>query len=142
MWTLACAPLGLAEKGAVVASEYKRYKDAATEFDVFRLTDPVHDCRLPACYGRAFPHNGSFLIYSSDRSGTMQAYRMDLKSGQSRSLTDATGLVPDSLTLADERNIYYLDGRSLFLTNLASLRGREDLSHRGRVRVGPRLQRV
>ena len=72
----------------------KRYKDAATEFDVFRLTDPAHESRLPACYGRALPTNGSFLIYSSDRSGTAQAYRMDLKSGQSRSLTEASGLVP------------------------------------------------
>jgi oligogalacturonide lyase len=55
----------------------------------------------------------------------MQAYRMDLKSGQSRSLTEATGLIADSLTLADERNLCYLDGRSLFLTNLGTLRGRE-----------------
>ena len=125
MWTLACAPFGLAEKGEVVPSEIKRYKDAATEFDVFRLTDPAHESRLPAYYGRAFPHNGSFLIYSSDRSGTMQAYRMDLKSGQSRSLTEATSLVSDSLTLSDERNLCYLDGRSLFLTNLGTLRGRE-----------------
>ena len=50
---------------------------------------------------------------------------MDLKSGQSRSLTEASDLVSDSLALADERSICYLDGRSLFLTNLGTLRGRE-----------------
>jgi oligogalacturonide lyase len=125
LWSLAGAPLGLAEKGEPFSSEIKRYKDASTEFDVIRLTDPAHESRLPASYGRAFPRNGSFLVYSSDRSGTMQAYRMDLKSGQSRSLTEATGLVADSLTLSDERNLCYLDGRSLFLTNLGTLRGRE-----------------
>jgi oligogalacturonide lyase len=125
LWTLACAPFGLAEKGGIAPSEIKRYKDAATEFDLFRLTDPAHESRLPAYYGRALPHNGSFLIYSSDRSGTLQAYRMDLKSGQSRLLTEALGLVADSLTLADERNLCYLDERSLFLTNLGTLRGRE-----------------
>lgn len=124
-WSLASARFCLAEKGQLFPSEIKRYKDAATEFDVFRLTDPAHESRLPSYYGRAFPHNGSFLIYSSDRSGTMQAYRMDLKSGQSRSLTEASDLVSDSLALADERSLCYLDGRSLFLTNLGTLRGRE-----------------
>jgi len=118
--------MGLAEKGQLFPSEIKRYKDDATEFDVYRLTDPAHESRLPAYYGRALPRNGSFLIYSSDRSGSTQAYRMDLKNGQSRILTEATGLVTDSLALsADERNISYLDGRSLFLANLGSLRARE-----------------
>jgi len=125
LWSLASAPLGFAQKGQLVPSEYKRYKDAATEFDVFRLTDPAHESRLPAYYGRAFPRNGSFLIYSSDRSGAMQAYRMDLKSGQSRSLTEASDIVPDSLALADEHSLCYLDGRSLFLANLNSLHTRE-----------------
>jgi oligogalacturonide lyase len=125
LWSFASAPFGLAEKSQLFPSEIKRYKDAATEFDVFRLTDPAHESRLPAYYGRAFPRNGSFLIYSSDRSGSMQAYRMDLKSGQSRSLTESSGLVSDSLALADEHSLCYLDGRSLFLANLSSLRTRE-----------------
>lgn len=125
-WSLAGARFGLAQKGALIPSETKRYKDAATEFDVFRLTDPAHECRLPGYYARVFPRNGSFLIYSSDRSGSLQAYRMDLKNGQSRGLTEATGLVGESLALAaDERSICYLDGRSLFLTNMGTLRGRE-----------------
>jgi oligogalacturonide lyase len=126
LWSLAGAPFCLADKGEVLPSETKRYKDAATEFDVYRLTDPAHESRLPAYYGRALPRNGSFLIYSNDRSGATQAYRMDLKNGQSRILTEASGLVSDSLTLAgDERNICYLAGRSLFLLNLGSLRARE-----------------
>jgi oligogalacturonide lyase len=125
LWSLAGAPVGLAAKDQLIPSEIKRYKDAATEFDVFRLTDPAHESRLPAYYERALPRNGSFLIYSSDRSGTMQAYRMDMKNGQSRTLTEASALVTESLALADERNICYLDGRSLFLTNLGTLRGRE-----------------
>ena len=55
----------------------------------------------------------------------MQAYRMDLKNGQSRSLTEAGDLASDSLALADERTLCYRDGRSLFLGNLASLHARE-----------------
>jgi oligogalacturonide lyase len=125
-WSLAGASFCLAEKGQLSTSEVKRYKDAATEFDVIRLTDPAHESRLPAYYARALPRNGSSLIYSSDRSGTTQAYRMDLKNGQSRLLTEADDLVSDSLALAaDERSICYLAGRSLFLLNLASLHPRE-----------------
>ena len=50
---------------------------------------------------------------------------MELKSGQSRILTDASDMVSESLMLAaDDRNICYLAGRTLFFTNLASMRAR------------------
>jgi oligogalacturonide lyase len=118
--------LGFAQKGQLVPSEIKRYKDAATEFDVFRLTDPAHQSWLPAYYGHAISRHSGFLIYASDRSGTIQAYRMDLKTGQSRLLTEAAGLAPDSLALApDERTFCYLAGRSLFSSSLGSLHARE-----------------
>ena len=119
----ACA--GVA-RGQLLPTEVKRFKDPATEFDVYRLTDPVHQSWLPAYYERAVSRHDSFLIYSSDQSGTLQAYRMDLKSGQSRVLTRAGNLVRESLTLApDERGVYYLDGRSVFLASLTSSHTRE-----------------
>lgn len=97
----------------------KRYKDSATEFDVFRFTDPTHQSWLPASYERAVSRRDNFLIYSSDRAGSVQAYRMDVKSGQSRLLTHAENLVRESLTLApDERNFFYVDGHSVFQSSL------------------------
>jgi oligogalacturonide lyase len=108
-------------KSQVLPSETRRYPDAATEFDVYRLTNPAHQSWLPASYERAVSRKDGFLIYSSDRAGSVQAYRMDLKSGQSRTLTRAENLVRESLTLApDERNFYYLDGRSVFMASLGS----------------------
>jgi oligogalacturonide lyase len=69
---------------------------------------------------------GNFLLYSSDRPGTLQAFRMDLKSGESRQLTDAAELDSASPSLAaDERTFCYTDGASLRQTALASLRERE-----------------
>ena len=119
----ACATSAAAQ---VYPSEIKRYKDLATEFDVYRLTDPAHQSWLPAYYERAVSRHDSFLIYCSDRSGSMQAYRMDLKTGISRILTRAENLVKDSLTFTpDERNFYYLDGRSMFLASLSSSHTRE-----------------
>ncbi|MGD0296013.1 MAG: hypothetical protein ABSE86_02785 [Bryobacteraceae bacterium] len=115
-----------AAEGQNLPSEVKRYPDSATEFEVYRLTDPTHQSWLPASYERAVSRRDSFLIYSSDRAGSVQAYRMDLKSGQSRTLTRANNLVRESLTLApDERSIYYLDGRSVFMANLGNARTRE-----------------
>jgi oligogalacturonide lyase len=115
-----------AAKGQVLPSESRRYKDAATEFDVYRLTDAAHQSWLPASYERAVSRRDSFLIYSSDRAGSVQAYRMDLKSGQSRTLTRAQNLVRESLTLSpDEHSFYYIDGRSAFMANLGNGHTRE-----------------
>jgi oligogalacturonide lyase len=116
---------GVAE-GQILPSEIKRYPDPATEFDVFRLTDPAHQSWLAGYYERSVSRRDSFLIYSSDRGGSVQAYRMDVKNGQSRLLTRAENLVRESLTLApDERSFYYLDGRSVFLASLAGGHTRE-----------------
>ena len=125
--SIAAASVGYgADKGFVFPSEAFRYTDAATDFVIVRLTDPAHQSWLPAYFERAIARHGNFLIYASDRSGTVQAYRMDLKNGQSRVLTDATHLVPDSLTLTpDERSFCYLDSGVLNLRNLATLRTRE-----------------
>src|SRR5260370_1155065 len=85
--------------GQAVPSEAKRYPDPATEFEVVRLTDPAHTSRLPAYYNRAISHRSSFLVYTSDRGGAPEAYRMDLKTFESRQITDAKTLLPASLAL-------------------------------------------
>ncbi len=106
--------------------EIKSYADEATENRVIRLTDPAHQSWLPAYYLRPISRKSDFLIYASDRSGTVQAYRMDLKSGQSRALTEAADLVTDSLTLGpDEREFVYLAGRSLYAGRMTGGRARE-----------------
>ena len=107
------------DKGQTYPTESKRYSDEATENIVVRLTDPAHQSWLPAPYNRAISRKSDFLIYSSDRSGAMQAYRLDLKTGQSRALTDAPELATGSLTLApDEHEFAYLAGRLLYLGRL------------------------
>jgi len=112
-------------KGSVVPSVVFRYSDPATELPVFRLTDPEHTSLLPPHYARAVSRKNNFLIYASDASGSMQAYRMDLKNGQSRRLTEAQHLNPGCLTLAaDERSFLYVDGVRLFASSVSSLRPR------------------
>src|SRR6266576_2398014 len=94
-----------AGKGSLLPSAAVRYPDPTTEFPVFRLTDPEHRSVLPPHYARSVSRKGNFLIYASDASGSMQACRLDLKSGQTRLLTEAGNFDPACFTLTgDERS--------------------------------------
>jgi len=113
-------------KGSVLPSSVYRYADPTTEFPVFRLTDPQHTSALPPHYARAISRKGSFLLYSCDESGNPQAYRMDLKTGQARLLTEAENFDPVCFTLlADDRSFCYVDGGRLYVSSLAALRSRQ-----------------
>src|SRR5687767_6496430 len=112
--SVSCAVPAAAGKGEGFPSERRRYPDPATEFEVLRLTDPAHSSYLPGRYARAIPRNDEFLLFAGDRSGSLQAFRLDLKNGQTKQLTDAQNLDRSSLTLLpDGRSFYYLDGRSV-----------------------------
>lgn len=110
-------------KGSLLPSAVFRYADPTTEFPVFRLTDPEHRSVLPPHYARSVSRKGNFLVFASDASGSMQVCRLDLKSGQTRVLTEAENLDPAGLTLTgDERSFCYVDGGRLYTSGLASLR--------------------
>jgi len=102
-----------------------RYADGATEFTVARLTDPAHTSLLPAFYNRAIARRGNFLLYSSDLAGRMQAFRLDLKNGQSRQLTECDDLDPASVTLAGDGTFCYLDAGKIFSAGVSGLKARE-----------------
>src|SRR3954464_12546600 len=72
-------------KGQTIGSEARRYADGATEFPATRLTDPEHTSLPSQPVNRSMPGRNT-LFYSSDRSGRMEAYRMDIRNGQSRQL--------------------------------------------------------
>jgi oligogalacturonide lyase len=122
--SFSAAAYGLASDKAV-PSETFRYPDPATEFPVLRLTDPQSTCWLPAFYNRAVSRKGSFLLYSSDRGGSFQLYRMDLKNGQSRALTDVRTLDTGSPTLMpDEKSCCYLADGNVIQSHLSGGRTR------------------
>lgn len=109
-------------KGRILPSAIKRYSDPATEFSIQRLTDPACTSILAA---RGVSRHG-FAICASDVSGRFEAYRIDLKSGQQKQLTEAAAMDPHTLALlGDERGIVYLDGSALMTTSFSSLRARE-----------------
>jgi len=66
-----------------------------------------------------------WLLFGCDRSGTPQAFHVDLKSGESRELTAVEELDASSLTLTpDNRSFCFFAGRSLFVSPAAG-RARE-----------------
>src|SRR5437016_1967693 len=76
-------------RGATFSGAVRRYPDPMTELDVYLLTDPSYTSLLPAHYNRAIAKNSASMIFTSDRAGSPQAFRMDLKNAQSRQLTEA-----------------------------------------------------
>jgi oligogalacturonide lyase len=113
-------------KGAAFPSDWKRYADPTTEWEVVRLTDPSYTSTLPAYYGRIMARNSGSMVFCSDRGGSLQAFHMDLKNGGTKQLTDTEELDPQSVTLTpDNHSICYFAGRALCITPLSSLKQRE-----------------
>lgn len=112
--------------GVVSASEFRRYPDPATELDVIRLTSPNFPSGLAAPHLRQFTKRADALIYWSERDGSRQIYRLDLKSGESKQLTAAAALNTASFALSpDDRYLYYFDGPALQTLSSASPKPRD-----------------
>ncbi|HEY9142339.1 MAG TPA: oligogalacturonate lyase family protein, partial [Bryobacteraceae bacterium] len=125
----ALAALNLAaqsQKRAVLAPEWLRYEDPTTDLEVVRLTDPAHSSGLPAYYNRAVTRSSASLLYGADPTGQPQAFRLDLKTGEARQLTEVAELDAASLALSpDSRSFCCFAGRSLLHIALGNLRQRE-----------------
>jgi oligogalacturonide lyase len=113
-------------KEQVYPDDRRRFLDPATEFEIVRLTDPSHSSHLPGCYGRAISRRGDQLYFSSDRPGSFQAFRMDLRSGVSVQLTETKALDPQTLTLLpEERSFCYFSAGRLMISSARSPKERE-----------------
>jgi oligogalacturonide lyase len=122
----ACGALGEAPtgKGVVLSSEARRYFDPATEFPILRLTQPTYSSYLAAEHHRSLGRN--FVLFSSDRQGKPDVYRMDLHNNEWRRLTDAEALDIKSAALGSgDRAFYFIDGASLRSSTMSNLRERD-----------------
>ncbi|HEY3439816.1 MAG TPA: hypothetical protein VGK29_03655 [Paludibaculum sp.] len=123
----------LAQGGpAPLPSEWGRYADSATEFEVLRLTGVEHSSVMAAAPGRRFDRRSRSLLYASDRTGSWQAYVMDLGKGQSRALSMVEGLDAESLTFsADDRAVFLAAGPVIQSVTLNPLRSQDLCRVRG-----------
>ena len=113
-------------KGRWFAADRRQLADPVTDYTLLRLTDPAYTSRLPGSRLRAVSRARTFLLYSSDRGGTLQVCRMELSSGRQQQLTDAASLDPATPALMpDDLSFCYFDGGSLRRVNLKNLREKE-----------------
>jgi oligogalacturonide lyase len=113
-------------KGTTFPSDWRRYSDPATEMEVYRLTDPAYSSTMPAYYNRAIARSSGWMLFGCDRGGSLQAFHMNLKSGETRQLTEAQELDGGSIALLpDNRSFCYFAGRSLHIADLATQRQRK-----------------
>jgi oligogalacturonide lyase len=124
--------LAVAGLGRIAAPEWKRYPDPATELEVIRLTDPVFSSGMTAPHLPQFTRRGDALLYWSERNpaeegaGARQGYLFEFKQGESRQVTEAADLDPQTLSLLpDDRSFVYFDGRSLREALLTTMRSHE-----------------
>ena len=117
---------GEGRKGEVFPSDAERYADPLTELEVFRLTKPDYTSTLTAYYNRGIARNSGWMLCGSDRTGSPQGFRLDLKSWEMKQMTWAEGLDPATLTLLpDNRSFCYVAGRSLYISNVSNSKERE-----------------
>ena len=123
----AWAQIGRIKKGGLppAQGEIVRFYDPITESVIARLTDLRSNSRLPAPQNRFVSAHGHFLIFSSDRSGSMAPFQLDLSRGALRQLARPDRLDPRSLCMdARERSLYFVDGQTLFEIALSNLKQR------------------
>lgn len=110
----ALAPVALASRSQETPGEAKRFLDAATEFEILRVTSLEHNSWMPLASNRALSRRGDWLLLASDAGGTAQLYRHDFKANRLRQLTEATALNTNSFTLTQgDRGFIYVDGRKV-----------------------------
>lgn len=118
------APSLLATKGQDAPGEAKKFLDAATEFEILRVTSLEHNSWLPLASNRSLSRKGDSLLFASDLSGSPQLYRHDFKLNKIRQLTEAAQLNTNTFTwTAADRSFLYFDGRKLLQS--ASTRDRQ-----------------
>jgi len=92
------------------AGEFFRFVDPTTENFVVRLTSLKSANFLPAPANRFVSLKERYLLFSSDRSGPLSPFQVDLRAGTVRQLATAAHLSSDSLCLdPKERWLYFLD---------------------------------
>ncbi len=118
-------------------AEWARFPDPATEFPLLRLTDPAHSNFLPAWWNRAIARRGNFLLLWSDRTGSPQAFRLDLRTGELQQLTFVRDLDGSSIALLpDDRDFCCFDGSSLRLVRVSNGKEKEIYRVPGDARPG------
>jgi oligogalacturonide lyase len=108
----------LAEKNQVFPADWTRYPDAATEFEVLRLTNPEYASTLAGPEADVFNRRSNAIVFGSTRAGKPQAFRLEFSNGQSQKLSAADDLDPATVGFVpDGRGVTWWDGPRLVMAS-------------------------
>jgi oligogalacturonide lyase len=108
-----------------IRGEFVRFVDPTTEAWVVRLTSTASVSLLPAPQNRFISAKQHFLVFSSNRTGPMTPFHLDLRSAALRPLAETRHLLPHSLCLDQhERLLYFIDNGVLKETMLTGRKTR------------------
>jgi len=99
--------------------EFVRFNDPTTETFVVRLTSLKSSSFLPAASNHFVSLKERYLIFSSDRGGSLCPFQLDLRTGAIREIATTVHLSADSLCLDPKEHwLYFLDGGQLRRTEI------------------------
>jgi hypothetical protein len=119
-------------KHQTLRNEKTVFHDDRTGCEIWKMTswDDCH-CLASYMYLQSFSADEKYVVFTSNRSGQYEIYRLEMESGDTVQLTDHTA--DDSLCFfgmaqnfhPNGRELFYDDGRSLWAVEIASLKRRE-----------------
>lgn len=111
---LAGVPPAVKPKALPRVGEFFPFLDPVTENPVVRLTNPNYVSFLPPATNRFVSIKERSLIFSSDRTGSLAPFQVNLRTGILTQLSNPRKLAPESLCLNAKGNaVYLLDGDTL-----------------------------
>ena len=106
--------------------EFKTTIDSKTKKKVVQLTTDGSNSYHFGYDNLSFSRDNRFIVYYSDRGGKYNLYKMSLEDGETIRLTDTQALISLCSHLAwDDKYIYYIDGRTVKVTDIESLETKE-----------------
>jgi len=113
------APPHTVGKGPVVTASKAAFRvkrrvlrDSRTGREVWQVSPENASCVASYMYITSFAPDERFLFYVSDRSGSRQLYRLEIETGETIQLTEATGISGFGANLhPDGRSLLYRDGQ-------------------------------
>jgi oligogalacturonide lyase len=129
--------------GKKYAPEWHEYQDPLTGRRVRQLTDsPAEDYHL-YFYNPSVPPDGKYLIFTSERTGVSNLFRLTLASGEIVQLTDARPVRAEYWPFTEKikgvssclsaignhgQEVFYFEGPDLFAVEIVSLKRRQLLN--------------
>jgi oligogalacturonide lyase len=99
----------------------KRLTDKLTGRNYWQLTDGNWVSHAPYTYCRAFNHDETYLIYSANRTGDYQLYRLEIETGLACQLTDLAGYENFSLNMHPAgKEVFFLAGSKVLAIDIES----------------------